>query len=73
MDSVDKRNPAFFVVMHLFVCVFVILVRNYHTILSSHEFGGFSLLGADSVDKISPAFFVFMLLFVCVVIILVRN
>ena len=67
--SVDKSSPAFFFVMLLFVCVFVILVRNYNTALSSHEFVGFNVL-TDSVDKSSPAFFVFMSLFVCVFIIL---
>ena len=63
--SVDKSSPAFFFVMLLFVCVFVILVRNYNTALSSHEFAGFNVL-TDSVDKSGPAFFVFMSLFVCV-------
>ena len=67
--SVDKSSPSFFFVMLLFVCVFVILVRNYNTTLSSHEFVGFNVL-TDSVDKGSPAFFVFMSLFVCVFIIL---
>ena len=61
--SVDKSSPAFFLVMLLVVCVLVILVRNYHTTLSSHEFAGFNVL-TDSVYKNSPAFFVFMLLFV---------
>ena len=56
--SVDKSSPAFFFVMLLFVCVFVILVRNYNTALSSHEFVGFNVL-TDSADKSSPAFFVF--------------
>ena len=71
-DSVEKSSHAFFVVILLFVCVFVILVRNYHTTLSSHEFAGFNML-TDSVDKSSPALFVFTFLFVCVFIILVRN
>ena len=70
--SVDKSSHAFFFVMPLFVCVFVILVRNDNTTLSSHEFAGFNVL-TDSVDKSSPAFFVFMILFVCVFIILGRN
>ena len=71
-DSVNKRSPLFFGVMLFFVCVFVILGRFYHTILSSHEFAGFNVL-TDSVDKSSPALFVFMLLFFCVFIILVGN
>ena len=61
--SVDKSSPAFFFVMLLFFCVFVILVRNYNTTLSSHESAGFIVL-TDSVDKSSPVFFVFMILFV---------
>ena len=71
-DSVKKSIHAFFVVILLFVCVFVILVRNDHTTLSIHEFASFNVL-TDSVDKSSPALFVFMLLFVYVFIILVRN
>ena len=71
-SSVDKISPTFFVFMLLAVCVFAILVRNYHTTLSGHEFAGFNVL-TDSVDKSSRVFFVFMLLFVCVFIIVVRN
>ena len=42
-DSVDKISPTSFVFILLVVCVFVILVRNYHNTLSGHEFAGFNV------------------------------